>query len=235
MPELPEVEALAAFLREHAAGRTIARRRRRRLPGAEDLRPAGHRAGGPGGHRRGPARQVPRPRLRRPAPGHPPGPGRLAALARRPRRHGPPRPGKGPLAVRVRLRRTRTAAGFDLTEAGTQKRLARLRRPRPGRGARASPASAPTRSPTASPWRRSRAILARRPYPDQGRAARPDGDRRDRQRLLRRDPARRPAVAVQARRLARPTTQVADAARRRSSTTLRDAVDRARGAGGRAT
>ncbi|MGW2047442.1 Fpg/Nei family DNA glycosylase [Streptomyces sp. NPDC001858] len=34
---------------------------------------------------------------------------------------GPPRPGKGPLALRVALE---TGAGFDLTEAGTQHRLA---------------------------------------------------------------------------------------------------------------
>jgi formamidopyrimidine-DNA glycosylase len=34
---------------------------------------------------------------------------------------GPPRPGKGPLALRVALD---TGEGFDLTEAGTQKRLA---------------------------------------------------------------------------------------------------------------
>ncbi|MFK4100385.1 zinc finger domain-containing protein, partial [Streptomyces sp. NPDC019531] len=34
---------------------------------------------------------------------------------------GPPRPGKGPLALRVALE---TGAGFDLTEVGTQKRLA---------------------------------------------------------------------------------------------------------------
>ncbi|EPD66859.1 Fpg/Nei family DNA glycosylase [Streptomyces sp. HGB0020] len=34
---------------------------------------------------------------------------------------GPPRPGKGPLALRVALE---TGSGFDLTEAGTQKRLA---------------------------------------------------------------------------------------------------------------
>ncbi|MFE3407660.1 Fpg/Nei family DNA glycosylase [Streptomyces mirabilis] len=34
---------------------------------------------------------------------------------------GPPRPGKGPLALRVALG---TGEGFDLTEAGTQKRLA---------------------------------------------------------------------------------------------------------------
>ncbi|MFF4568382.1 Fpg/Nei family DNA glycosylase [Streptomyces sp. NPDC001410] len=34
---------------------------------------------------------------------------------------GPPRPGKGPLALRAALE---TGAGFDLTEAGTQKKLA---------------------------------------------------------------------------------------------------------------
>ncbi|AYN38179.1 Fpg/Nei family DNA glycosylase [Streptomyces dangxiongensis] len=34
---------------------------------------------------------------------------------------GPPKPGKGPLALRVALE---TGGGFDLTEAGTQKRLA---------------------------------------------------------------------------------------------------------------
>lgn len=36
----------------------------------------------------------------------------------------PPRPGKGPLALRLRLAAPDDGAGFDLTEAGTQKRLA---------------------------------------------------------------------------------------------------------------
>ncbi|WP_405410258.1 Fpg/Nei family DNA glycosylase [Streptomyces decoyicus] len=36
----------------------------------------------------------------------------------------PPRPGKGPLALRVRLGEPDAAAGFDVTEAGTQKHLA---------------------------------------------------------------------------------------------------------------
>jgi formamidopyrimidine-DNA glycosylase len=37
---------------------------------------------------------------------------------------GPLKPGKGPIALRVHLGTPGTAAGFDLTEAGTQKRLA---------------------------------------------------------------------------------------------------------------
>ena len=53
-----------------------------RVQRAEDLRPARHLARGPRDHRRQPARQVPRRRRVRPAPGHAPGPGRLAALAR---------------------------------------------------------------------------------------------------------------------------------------------------------
>ncbi|MEV6012190.1 DNA-formamidopyrimidine glycosylase family protein [Streptomyces sp. NPDC051976] len=36
----------------------------------------------------------------------------------------PPRPGKGPLALRVRLGEPEDGAGFDVTEAGTQKHLA---------------------------------------------------------------------------------------------------------------
>ncbi|MGW8553275.1 Fpg/Nei family DNA glycosylase [Streptomyces tubercidicus] len=36
----------------------------------------------------------------------------------------PPRPGKGPLALRVRLGRPDDGAGFDVTEAGSQKHLA---------------------------------------------------------------------------------------------------------------
>jgi formamidopyrimidine-DNA glycosylase len=36
----------------------------------------------------------------------------------------PPRPGKGPLALRVRLEGESGSSGFDVTEAGTQKRLA---------------------------------------------------------------------------------------------------------------
>ena len=102
-------------------------RRRGEHERGQDVRPAGVGAGRPGGHRRGPVRQVPRRRVRRPAgraaaPDHPPVPGRLAALARHRRRPPRPSPGEGPLELRVHLDAV-GGPGFDLTEAGTQKRL----------------------------------------------------------------------------------------------------------------
>ncbi|SHI53083.1 Fpg/Nei family DNA glycosylase [Streptomyces sp. 3214.6] len=121
MPELPEVEALKDFLTEHLVGHEIVRV----LPVAINVLKtydppvtavegqqvtAVHRHGkfldltaGDGLHL-------------------------VTHLARAGWLHwkdrlpdGPPRPGKGPLALRVALE---TGAGFDLTEAGTQKRLA---------------------------------------------------------------------------------------------------------------
>ncbi|MBB5118778.1 DNA lyase [Streptomyces eurocidicus] len=121
MPELPEVEALAGFLAERAVGRTV----ERVLPLAVSV-------------------------LKTYDPPLDAIEGRAVTAARR---HGkfldlatddgphlvfhlaragwlrwhdrlpdaPPRPGKGPLALRLRLT---GGAGFDLTEAGTQKRLA---------------------------------------------------------------------------------------------------------------
>jgi len=120
MPELPEVEALAGFLREHAVGRVVARVD---APGIHVLKT------------------------------YDPPVTALAGLAvERVARHGkfldldvcglhlvvhlaragwlqwreslppaPPRMGKGPLGLRVHLD---DGSGFDLTEAGTQKRLA---------------------------------------------------------------------------------------------------------------
>jgi formamidopyrimidine-DNA glycosylase len=120
MPELPEVEALASFLRERAVGRVVARVD---APGIHVLKT------------------------------YDPPVTALAGLAvERVSRHGkfldldvsglhlvvhlaragwlqwkqalpaaPPRPGKGPLGLRVHLD---DGSGFDLTEAGTQKRLA---------------------------------------------------------------------------------------------------------------
>ncbi|GAA1933326.1 Fpg/Nei family DNA glycosylase [Kitasatospora viridis] len=122
MPELPEVEALSAFLTEHLVGREIAkvlpvainvlktydpplsalegrtvsavgRRGKFLVLTAGDLYLAIHLA------RAGWLRWQQH----------------LPAL--------PPKPGKGPLALRVRLAGD-PAEGFDLTEAGTQKRLA---------------------------------------------------------------------------------------------------------------
>jgi formamidopyrimidine-DNA glycosylase len=141
MPELPEVEALAAFLREHAIGHAIARTDvaaisvlktydppLTALPGLLVSGVARHgkfldiqiggdpadSAGSGAGHqaREGHA-----------APLH-----LVTHLARAGWLRwsdnlpvAPPRPGKGPLALRVLLD---NGSGFDLTEAGTQKRLA---------------------------------------------------------------------------------------------------------------
>ncbi|MGW5372414.1 Fpg/Nei family DNA glycosylase [Streptomyces sp. NPDC004009] len=121
MPELPEVEALKDFLTEHLVGRRVVRV----LPVAvsvlktydppvtaiEDSEVTAVRrygkflglATGDGLH----------------LVTHLARAGWLQWRDRLP--DGPPRPGKGPLALRVALE---TGEGFDLTEAGTQKRLA---------------------------------------------------------------------------------------------------------------
>ncbi|MHA7958469.1 Fpg/Nei family DNA glycosylase [Streptomyces sp. L500] len=127
MPELPEVEALTGFLTEHLVGRTI----ERILPAAVSVLktydpPPSALEG----------REVTA--VRRygkflaletgDGDGDSEGPHLVFHLARAGwlRWHAslpatPPRPGKGPLALRVRLA---DGAGFDLTEAGTHKRLA---------------------------------------------------------------------------------------------------------------
>ena len=152
VPELPEVEALARLPAR-------ARRRPGRRPGrprldqrAQDLRPAAARRWPACTVDRGRApRQVPRPRRRRPAPGLPPGAGRLAALVRRAagRRR----------CARARAR-SRCGCTLDDGSASTSPRPA----PRSGsrstscatrRTCPASPRSAPTRSPTASTRARS--------------------------------------------------------------------------------
>ncbi|MBD0418916.1 Fpg/Nei family DNA glycosylase [Streptomyces sp. TRM S81-3] len=121
MPELPEVEALRDFLTEHLAGHEIVRV----LPAAISVLKTydppltaleGHRVAAV--HRYGKFLDVETAD----------GPHLVTHLARAgwlqwrdSLPDGPPRPGKGPLALRVALE---TGAGFDLTEAGTQKRLA---------------------------------------------------------------------------------------------------------------
>ncbi|WP_225830014.1 Fpg/Nei family DNA glycosylase [Streptomyces sp. NK08204] len=121
MPELPEVEALKDFLAEHLAGRRVVRV----LPVAVSVLktydpPVTAFEGG----------EVTAVRRH----------GKLLDIAADSGLHlvvhlaragwlqwrdrlpdGPPRPGKGPLALRAALE---TGEGFDLTEAGTQKRLA---------------------------------------------------------------------------------------------------------------
>ncbi|MFD9094701.1 Fpg/Nei family DNA glycosylase [Streptomyces collinus] len=121
MPELPEVEALKDFLTEHLVGRRVVRV----LPVAISVLktfdpPLTAVEGGAvtAVYRYGKF-------LGLATDG---GPHLVTHLARagwlqwRDRLpDGPPRPGKGPLALRVALE---TGEGFDLTEAGTQKRLA---------------------------------------------------------------------------------------------------------------
>ncbi len=108
----------------------------------------------------------------------------------------PPKPSnKSPLAARIMLD---DGSGLDVTEAGTRKSLAmyvvRLPAGRPRhRQPRARPAGRRLhRRPVPRDPRRARGAA------DQGRAAPPGHDRRHRQRVLRRDPARREDVALQA-------------------------------------
>ncbi|MFF7722541.1 Fpg/Nei family DNA glycosylase [Streptomyces luteogriseus] len=121
MPELPEVEALKDFLTEHLVGHEIVRVLPVAISVLKTYEPplsalesrevtAVRRYGKFLDVRTGD------------------GPHLVTHLARAGWLHwkdrlpdGPPRPGKGPLALRVALE---TGAGFDLTEAGTQKRLA---------------------------------------------------------------------------------------------------------------
>ena len=121
MPELPEVEALKDFLTEHLVGHEIVRVLPVAISVLKTYDPPvdalqGHRVTAV--HRYGKFLDLE-------TDG---GPRLVTHLARAgwlhwkdPLPSGVPRPGKGPLALRVALE---TGAGFDLTEAGTQKRLA---------------------------------------------------------------------------------------------------------------
>lgn len=121
MPELPEVEALKDFLTEHLVGHEIVRVQPVAISVLKTFDPPlsaveGRKAAAV--HRYGKFLGI----------ATAGGPHLVTHLARAGWLHwkdrlpdGPPRPGKGPLALRVALE---TGAGFDLTEAGTQKRLA---------------------------------------------------------------------------------------------------------------
>ncbi|MBM7090708.1 Fpg/Nei family DNA glycosylase [Streptomyces sp. S12] len=121
MPELPEVEALKDFLTEHLVGHEIVRVLPVAVSVLKTYDPPLSAVEGrevTAVHRYGKF-------LGLETDG---GPHLVTHLARAgwlhwrdPLPSGPPRPGKGPLALRVALE---TGAGFDLTEAGTQKRLA---------------------------------------------------------------------------------------------------------------
>ena len=122
MPELPEVTALAEFLTRRATGRTVSRVDVVAFPALKTFDPpvsALHGAEIRGASRRGKFLLVEL---------GPAGPYLVTHLARAGWLHwrdelpaAAPRPGKGPLALRVHLD---DGSGWDLTEAGTQKRLA---------------------------------------------------------------------------------------------------------------
>ncbi|MBN6050355.1 Fpg/Nei family DNA glycosylase [Nonomuraea sp. RK-328] len=126
MPELPEVESLAGFLRERAVGRTVLAVDVVAIQALKTFDPPVSALGGltvTGVSRHGKFLDLDCDGLHL-----------VIHLARagwlrwRDDLSGakPVRPGKGPLAARVRLApdEERLAPGFELTEAGTQKRLA---------------------------------------------------------------------------------------------------------------
>jgi formamidopyrimidine-DNA glycosylase len=120
MPELPEVEALAHHLREHAVGTTVTRIDVASLTVLKTVQPptsALHGQPVTAAGRHGKFLAL-----------HTEGPTLVVHLARAgwlrwsdSLAPAAPHPGKGPIALRVHLSR---GSGFDLTEAGTQKRLA---------------------------------------------------------------------------------------------------------------
>lgn len=120
MPELPEVEALKDFLADHLVGREVVRVLPVAISVLKTYDPPVSAFEGrevTAVHRHGKFLDIEADRLHF-----------VTHLARAGWLHwkdtlpdGPPRPGKGPLAMRVALE---TGAGFDLTEAGTQKKLA---------------------------------------------------------------------------------------------------------------
>src|SRR5438309_477389 len=127
MPELPEVEALAAFLRENAVGRIVTRVDLAAVQAIKTFDPPLSALGGleiTGAGRHGKFLDLDVSGLHL-----------VVHLARAGWLHwrsnlpdAPPKPGKGPLAVRVHLEGGpgggEGSEGFDLTEAGTRKSLA---------------------------------------------------------------------------------------------------------------
>ncbi|TFV61122.1 Fpg/Nei family DNA glycosylase [Mycobacterium sp. PS03-16] len=123
MPELPEVEALADHLRRHAVGSTIGRVDVSAFSVLKTFDPpitALHGREVTGAHRWGKYLGLQAGDLHLithlSRAGWLKWSDKLAAA--------PLKPGKGPIALRVHLGRPGEGAGFDLTEAGTQKRLA---------------------------------------------------------------------------------------------------------------
>jgi formamidopyrimidine-DNA glycosylase len=124
VPELPEVEALAAFLRENAVGHVITRVDLAAVQAIKTFDPPLSALGGleiTGASRHGKFLDLDVSGLHL-----------VVHLARAGWLHwrsglppAPPKPGKGPLALRVHLASEdgAPAQGFDLTEAGTRKSL----------------------------------------------------------------------------------------------------------------
>ena len=120
MPELPEVEALAAFLRERAVGRVVARLDTPAISALKTFDPPPTALNGlevTGASRHGKFLDLDVSGLHL-----------ITHLSRAGWLHwrdalppAPPKPGRGPVAARLHLD---DASGFDLTEQGTQKRLA---------------------------------------------------------------------------------------------------------------
>jgi formamidopyrimidine-DNA glycosylase len=120
VPELPEVEALAAFLRENAVGRVVTRVDLAGVQAIKTFDPALSALGGlevTGASRHGKFLDLDVSGLHL-----------VVHLARAGWLHwrsalppAPPKPGRGPLALRVHLD---NGEGFDLTEQGTRKGLA---------------------------------------------------------------------------------------------------------------
>ncbi len=120
MPELPEVDALAAFLRARAVGRVVARVDVAGIQALKTYDPPPTALAGlqvTGAVRHGKFLDLDVDGLHLVV--HLARAGWLQWKDALPA--APPRPGKGPLALRVHLD---DGSGFDLTEAGTQKRLA---------------------------------------------------------------------------------------------------------------
>jgi len=120
MPELPEVEALAAFLTERAVGRVVARVDVAAISVLKTYDPPVTALGGLGidsVRRHGKFLDLEMSGLHLVL--HLARAGWLQWKESLPA--APPRPGKSPLALRLHLD---DGSGFDLTEAGTQKRLA---------------------------------------------------------------------------------------------------------------
>jgi formamidopyrimidine-DNA glycosylase len=120
MPELPEVEALAAFLRENAVGHVLTRADLAAVQAIKTFDPPLSALGGleiTGASRHGKFLDLDVSGLHL-----------IVHLARAGWLHwrsglptAPPKPGKGPLALRIHLE---DGEGFDLTEQGTRKGLA---------------------------------------------------------------------------------------------------------------